>query len=138
MATVRLFALLAAVGCSPDYPGVPERVRPECGTGDRSLGAFCCGAEECDSGVCRDAVCTKACTFNEDCGSCDAAGCDDVCLVVRDVGSCWRTCAVHPEICEGDTECRLVSEMPDLDLEHETNYENVEAERVACFRAEAQ
>lgn len=132
---VAVLALLAAA-CSPEYPGVAVRERPECGTGDRSLGAFCCGAEECASGICRDAVCTQECTFNTDCGPCDAAGCPDLCLVVRDVGLCHRDCAVHPEVCEGDTDCRLVSEVPDLDAEHETNFENLQAERVACLRIE--
>jgi hypothetical protein len=127
---------VAVVACSPTYPGVPVEERETCGTGDGTLGAFCCAAEECESGECRDAVCTTACTRNEDCGACDASGCPNLCMVTRSGGFCLRDCAEHPELCEGDTECRLVSEMPEIDLEHNTNFENVDAERVACFRFE--
>ncbi len=134
---VRAIALVVVgVACSPTYPGVPAVERETCGTGDGTLGAFCCAVGECTSGVCRDAVCTTECTRNEDCGECDASGCPNLCMVARSGGFCLRDCAEHPELCEGDTECRLVSEMPEIDLEDNTNFENVDAERVACFRFE--
>jgi hypothetical protein len=127
--------LLALGSCSPEYPEGEEReVRPECGSGDGALGAFCCAADECESGQCRDAACTRPCTANEDCGPCDSRGCPNLCLVADDEGLCYRDCAVHPEICEGDTECHLASEMPGLDSQNNTNFENTDAERVACFR----